>query len=71
MVSFLVIETLFYLVHNLSGAAERDLPGDDFVLLVASLLGYLNALGAVLFLAWLLPIRRRTRRRGRRTAKRP
>ena len=44
MVSFLVIETLFYLMHNLSGAAGRDLPGDDFVLLVASLLGYLNAL---------------------------
>lgn len=29
MVSFLVVETLFYLVHNVSGAAGRDLLGGD------------------------------------------
>jgi len=61
MASFLVVEALFYLVHNLSGAAGRDLPADDVVLLVASLLGYLNALGAVLFLVWLFRTRRKSR----------
>ncbi|WP_276109718.1 hypothetical protein [Streptomyces tropicalis] len=67
MASFLVVEALFYLVHNLSGAAGRDLPTDDFVLFVASLLGYLNALAAILFLWWLF----RTRMRDRRTAAPP
>lgn len=61
MASFLVVEALFYLVHNLSGAAGRDLPTDDVVLLVASLLGYLNALAAILLLVWLFSTRRRTR----------
>jgi hypothetical protein len=62
-----VVEALFYLVHNASGAAGRDLPAGDAVLLVASLLGYLNALAAVLFLGWLFVIRRRARSGDRRT----
>jgi hypothetical protein len=57
MASFLVVEALFYLVHNLTGAAGRDLPTSDVVLLVASLLGYLNALAAILFLGWLVRAR--------------
>ena len=60
MASFLVVEALFYLVHNVSGAAGRDLRAGDAVLLVASLLGYLNGFASVLFLAWLLLLRRRT-----------
>jgi hypothetical protein len=61
MASFLVVEALFYLVHNLTGAAGRDLPTNDVVLLVASLLGYVNALAAILFLGWLFRGRRRIR----------
>ena len=60
LASFLVLEALFYLVHYVSGAAGRDLHGGDVVLVVASLLGYLNGLASVLFLAWLLLLRRRT-----------
>lgn len=67
MASFLVVEALFYLVHNVSGAAGRDLPAGDIVLLVASLLGDLNALAAVLVLGWLFVTRRRTRPGDRRT----
>lgn len=59
--SFLVVETLFYLVHNVSGAVGRDLLTGDVVLLIASLLGYLNAAAAVLFLGWLFLTRRRAR----------
>lgn len=51
--SFLVVEALFYLVHNLTGAAGRDLSTQDGVLFVASVLGYLNALTAIVFLGWL------------------
>jgi hypothetical protein len=54
----LVVEAVFYLVHNLSGAAGRDLPADDPVLLGASILGYVNALAAVVFLIWLRRQRR-------------
>jgi hypothetical protein len=67
MASFLVVEALFYLVHNVSGAAGRDLPAGDIVLLVASLPGYLNPLAAVLVLGWLFVTRRRTRSGDRRT----
>lgn len=58
LVSFLVVETLFYVVHNLSGAAGRDLNPHDAVLLVASVLGYLNTLVAVVVLVWLVRVRR-------------
>lgn len=64
LASFLVVEALFYLVHNLSGAAGRDLPAHDTVLLVASVLGYLNALASVAFLVWLRRVRRADRAAG-------
>ncbi|GGH98373.1 hypothetical protein GCM10007170_30760 [Arthrobacter liuii] len=67
MASFLVVEALFYLVHNLSGAAGRDLPAGDVVLLVASLLGYVNTVAAVFFLGWLFVTRRQSRSGDRRT----
>ncbi|EWT02621.1 hypothetical protein N865_02535 [Intrasporangium oryzae NRRL B-24470] len=60
MVSFLVVEAVFYLVHNLTGAAGRDLLTSDGVLLVASVLGYVNAFAAIVFVVWLLRTRRRT-----------
>ena len=50
--SYLAVEALFYLVHNLSGAFGRDLPTSDPVLFVASALGYINATAAVVFLIW-------------------
>lgn len=65
--SFLVVEALFYLVHNISGAAGHDLPAGDVVLLIASLLGYLNALASVLFLGWLFATPRRSPAGDRRT----
>lgn len=61
MASFLILEALFYLIHNLTGAAGQDLPASDATLLIASLLGYLNAIAAVLFLGWILRRRRKTR----------
>lgn len=69
MASFLVVEALFYVVHNVSGAAGRDLLTGDVVLLVASLLGYLNAVAAALFLGWLFVTRRRVRAVDRRTTR--
>ncbi len=68
MAAFLVVEALFYLVHNLTGAAGRDLPSNDPVLLIASLLGYLNALAAIMFLGW-LSIRSRSRGQGQQQAR--
>jgi hypothetical protein len=53
LAAFLVVEAAFYVAHNLSGAAGRDLPTGDPVLFVASTLGYVNLVGAVLFLIWL------------------
>jgi hypothetical protein len=60
LASFLVVEVAFYLVHNVSGAAGRDLISGDAVLFIASVLGYLSTIAAVLFLALL----RRESRRG-------
>jgi hypothetical protein len=50
---YLVTEAGFYLLHNLSGARGRDLSATDPILLIGSVLGYLNALAAIGFLAWL------------------
>lgn len=50
---YLVTEAGLYLLDNLSGALGRDLPATDPILLIASVLGYLNALAAIGFLAWL------------------
>ncbi|MCD0484763.1 hypothetical protein LO771_20790 [Streptacidiphilus sp. ASG 303] len=58
--SFLVVEVLFYLLHNATGAAGRDLVSGDAVLTVASVLGYAATLAAAGFL---LHMRRRARRR--------
>jgi hypothetical protein len=49
--SFLAIEALFYLLHNLTGAFGHDLPLTNPVVLVASVLGYLNLAAAVAVLA--------------------
>jgi hypothetical protein len=64
LASFLVAEAAFYVVHNLSGAAGRDLPAADPVLLIASTLGYVNLLAAVLFMIWLHRRRRSPAHRG-------
>lgn len=52
--SFLVTETAFYLVHDLSGAFMADLPGDNPIVLIASLLGYVNTIvaGCYLWALW-------------------
>jgi hypothetical protein len=58
LASFLVVEAAFYVGHNLSGAAGKDLPTHDPVLFIASTLGYVNLVAAVLFLLWLRRHRR-------------
>ncbi|MDT0466863.1 hypothetical protein [Streptomyces gibsoniae] len=58
--SFLVVEVLFYVVHNATGAAGRDLLSGDAVLTIASVLGYAATFAAV---AFLVHMRRRARRR--------
>jgi hypothetical protein len=53
--SFLVLEAAFYLIHNASGAFGADLPGSDPILFIASVLGYLSAATAIIYLlvlAW-------------------
>ncbi len=67
LASFLVVEVLFYLVHNLTGAAVRDLQTSDAVLLVASLLGYASTIASILFLGWLIKTHRRPSRHPSRT----
>lgn len=53
LVAFLAVEVLFYLLHNISGALFADLPLSNPVVLIASVLGYVNlALGACYL--WLL-----------------
>lgn len=69
MASFLAVEAIFYLLHNITGAAFRDLLTGDIVLLIASLLGYINALASVLFLGWLFRTRRRAWESDRGTTK--
>jgi len=64
LASFLVVEALFYLVHNLTGAAGRDLVTNDAVLLVASSLGYASTIASILFLGWLVKTRPTARRAG-------
>ena len=63
LASFLIVEAAFYVVHNLSGAFGRDLPAEDPVLLIASALGYVNLIAAVVFLIWLRRQRRIPERR--------
>jgi hypothetical protein len=58
LASFLAVEALFYLVHNLTGAAGHDLPLSNPVVLVASALGYLNLGVAIVALGLLIWHRR-------------
>ena len=51
LASFLAIEAVFYLLHNLTGAFGRDLPLTNPIVLIASVLGYLNLAAAVAALA--------------------
>ena len=57
--TFLAVEAAFYLVHNASGAFGADLPGSDPILLIASILGYLSAATAILYLLILARSRQR------------
>jgi len=61
LASFLTTEALFYVVHNFSGAFGRDLPGANPVVLIASVLGYLNLAAAIAALAVLATSSRRRR----------
>lgn len=47
---FLVLEFGFYLLHNISGAFLHDLPVNDPLFLVVSLIGYLNTIVALVYL---------------------
>jgi hypothetical protein len=60
LASFLAAEALFYVLHNVSGAFGRDLPSANPVVLIASVLGYLNLVAAVIALGVLA---NRSRRR--------
>lgn len=53
LAAFLIVEAAFYLLHNVTGAFLHDLPAVNVVVLVASVLGYLNLVLALLAL-WLL-----------------
>lgn len=51
---FLITETGFYLLHNISGAFLKDLPINDPLFLVVSLIGYLNTIVPLLYLIAIL-----------------
>ncbi len=60
LASFLAIEALFYVLHNLTGAFGHDLPVTNPVVLIANALGYLNLAASVAALAalmWLSHVR--------------
>ncbi len=61
LASFLTTEALFYVVHNFTGAFGRDLPETNPVVLIASMLGYLNLAAAIAALAVLATRSRRRR----------
>ena len=54
LLGFLALEFVFYLVHNLSGAFLQDLPLNDPLFLVVSLIGYLNTVAALIYLVVLI-----------------
>lgn len=54
LVGFLLLEFGFYLLHNLSGAALRDLPLNDPLFFAVSLIGYLNTAVALVYLIVLI-----------------
>ena len=47
---FLITETAFYLLHNVSGAFLKDVPVNDPLFLTVSLIGYLNTIVPLIFL---------------------
>ncbi|HCI82985.1 MAG TPA: hypothetical protein DHW02_25215 [Ktedonobacter sp.] len=51
---FLITETAFYLLHNISGAFLKDLPINDPLFLTVSLIGYLNTIVPLLYLIAIL-----------------
>jgi hypothetical protein len=67
LASFLTAEAMFYVLHNLSGAFGRDLPSANPIVLIASVLGYLNLAAAVAALAVLATRSRRRRAAGNHT----
>lgn len=60
--AFLVVEVAFYAVHNATGALGADLPLSNPVVLIASVLGYVNTVLAIVYLV-ALPLSRRARAR--------
>ncbi len=63
LASFLAAEALFYVLHNVSGAFGRDLPSANPIVLIASVLGYVNLAAAIAGLAVLAFLATRSRRR--------
>lgn len=57
LLGFLALEFAFYVVHDLSGAFLQDLPVSDPLFLVVSLIGYLNTVGAFVYLIVLVRAR--------------
>lgn len=55
---FLILEFGFYLLHNVSGAFLQDLPVNDPLFLVVSLIGYLNTIVALVYLILMLKDRK-------------
>lgn len=58
LVGFLLLEFGFYALHNVSGAFLQDLPVNDPLFLVVSLIGYLNTVVALIYLVALLRARK-------------
>jgi hypothetical protein len=54
LASFLAVEIIFYVGHNLTGALGRDMPASNPILLIASVLGYINLVAAVAALVYIL-----------------
>ena len=61
LAAFLVAETVFYVVHNASGAFAADLPLTNPVVLVASVLGYASTAAAFVYLILMTRARRAAR----------
>lgn len=59
LVGFLLLEAGFYLLHNISGAFLQDLPLNDPLFFVVSLIGYVNTVVPVIYLVALIRARKR------------
>src|SRR5258708_1874968 len=58
LLTFLVLEFVGYLVHNLSGAFLKDLPANDPLFLTVSLIGYLNLIVPFIYVIVIVKNRR-------------